>query len=213
MERAADFQLVGTQLSCITDRLAVRTKSMAKLLKVFLWLTMGAMLLLFAGLVVWPTGRVAVESRAIANALRGAQSVTLEEFVWLRSTTSGGGHYAPTEKTIKSVVALPQQIENLERAMDSYVIFDILGTPCDYPHNRVKIVRRDGSPFVIEVCFSCSGIRLPERSYHRLPPKWDESLRNVFSSAGLALRTYSEYRALEDELSSSTPADVTSGVR
>lgn len=126
-------------------------------------------------------------SRRLSEALQNARSVTLVEYA--RSID------------INRRPATPDEISRLRNITRKWwrPFLPTSGYLCFEAHHRVEIVNADGSESVSAVSLLCEQFMIEDESTPvPLPRYLKESLTAFFTSAGMAPKTYDEYRAIEE---------------
>lgn len=145
---------------------------------------------LFALFVLWPSYTRASTTRAIAAALRNAQSVTAIEFVRFRDTPA----VAEREVVLRSVALSSEQILQFQATGGLLDFGSPLPPLCFEPHHRVDVLREDGTAFRFEVCFLCSNFCINNGPIQNISSRWLPLLSQFFSTIGMPPRNQDEYR-------------------
>jgi len=161
-----------------------------------LFFLLGLAVFAFAFFVGLPSYQLASASLSLDRALRGAQSVTINEFVQYFDTS--GRDPEPRYRVLSSIIPKPEQVEELRRATNGFIT---IGSPlshkrCFDPHHRIEIVRADGSFLRLEICFECDNFRLDEGTIKTMPRSWLQRLPTVFGNVGVLIRGREEYAKL-----------------
>lgn len=162
-----------------------RRKARRVIVTVALALLLMALVVLIAGFVfldrdTWTT------SRGLSGALQGAPSVTLVEYA--------------RDVDIVRRPATPDEISRLRNITRKWwrPFLPTSGYLCFEAHHRIEIVNADGSESSSAISFLCEQFIIENGSPPvPLPRYLKESLTAFFTSAGMAPKTYDEYRAIE----------------
>ena len=146
-----------------------------------------AALLAFGIFVIWPTVDAWRLRHAVTVALRTAASIRLEEFAFHRTLASVE---LPRSEWPQFVGALP-------------VVPDV-GMPglvklCFIPHHRIVVTDSRGGRFEFTVCFQCDQLKVGQTGIVATPYLWQGSLRRLFGSHRVLIRSDREYNRLLDE--------------
>jgi len=157
---------------------------------------LGLAVFAFAFFVGVPSYELASASRSLDRALRGAQSVTINEFVQYFDTS--GHDPEPHYRVLSSKIPTPEQVEELRRATSGVITigFPLSHKRCFDPHHRVEIVRADGTFLRLEICFECDNFRFDEGAIKTMPRSWLQRLPPVFGNVGILIRGREEYAKL-----------------
>jgi hypothetical protein len=131
--------------------------------------------------VCWPTVDAYVIHREVVSALEQSQSARLEEF--------SGTNILTTLELSK---------EERRQITSALPITPDVGAPflmslCFVPHHRVIITDREGTNFVLTVCFQCDQVETDTLGILSTPYLWRASIRDLFSSHGIPIRDSHEY--------------------
>jgi hypothetical protein len=149
--------------------------------------------------VIIPTSIRNTAFNNLEDALRGARSVTIVEFVpamddIVVDLNLGGSKLANHDTVLQSVTASPEQIQQFRRTLGGVVDYGRSGRfQCFDPHHRVEIVRADGTTLRFEVCFLCRGFRFDKNMQRPLSNWWSARLARFFTTVGMPPRTFDEY--------------------
>ena len=143
-------------------------------------------LLGFGLFVAWPTVDAWRIRHGIAAALREAGSVRLEEFAFHRTLATVE---LPRAEWPQIVAALP-------------VVPDF-GMPglvkmCFIPHHRIVVTDRQGGQREFTVCFQCDQLKVDRTRIRATLYLWQGSLRRLFRSHQVLIRSDREYNRLLD---------------
>ena len=158
----------------------------------------GAMLFLALGALVGPPSfSNASYSRVVLSALKDARSVTFTEFATTKEK-SDGDRYRDREVVIQTVTASPVQIADFRRITSRYLEASLSKTSvkCFWPHHRIEIVRSDGTPFHLELCFQCRNMRIEKRATSNIPSPWIRGLKEFFTALDMSPKNEDEYQKL-----------------
>ena len=157
---------------------------------------------------ILPSRKQWLWSRAIADALSDARSVTLVEFSpdYYEPRTK---QYIRREVVLKRVNATAKEIADLRSATGSFFVFRFraIMAMCFDPHHRVDVVRRDGSSFRLEICFECGNFAFDKGS-GRIPLSWYRPLRLLFTGVGMPPLASDGYERLAEEKMKETPQEA-----
>jgi hypothetical protein len=125
--------------------------------------------------------------RRLSEALQDGETVTLVE--------------CAGDKEIARKIATASEIYQLRRALSSWwhPFFPPSITFSFVPNHRIEVVQRDGSKVSGSISFVCEQFLIDDETVAApLPPHLHKSLSSVFISAGMAPKTYDQYKALEE---------------
>jgi hypothetical protein len=124
-------------------------------------------------------------SRSLSAALQNCRSVVLVEH-------SGGVELARKSAT-------PDEMSRLQKAISAWPRpFFPESYACWIPRHSIDIVRADGSPVSVDICFSCGKFGIEDLPFvAALPPHLAKSLTSFFASVGMAPKTDEEYTRIE----------------
>ena len=129
----------------------------------------------------WPTVQAFAVRGQVSNALKLAESVRLEEFAFNVPLTSVD---LPTEQWSQVTTHLP-------------IVPDI-GVPgsvkmCFILHHRIVIIGRNQQQLIFTICFGCDQAAIGKSRIFALPYIWSATLRNLFASHQIRVRSDREY--------------------
>jgi hypothetical protein len=125
-----------------------------------------------------------ITSRKLSTALKGARSVIFVE------------HTADIEIARKT--ATPADIMRLRDAINLWPRPFVPKTYlCWVPHHSIEIVRSNGSPVNVDICFVCGKFAIEDAFVAPLPPYLTRSLAAFFASVGMAPKDDEEYIRIE----------------
>jgi hypothetical protein len=132
-------------------------------------------------------------SRYLSQALKNAQSVTIEE-------------YAGTTTIGRKVLTAAEIGQLLSATSIWFCDLEAKAFLCFEPHHRVEIVRANGSQLNLAVCFLCKKVLVTKEPfkegdlflYGTLPSSWEKSLTSFFTSVGMTPKTGDEYGEIEE---------------
>ena len=164
--------------------------------RLLLWFLLGLAVFAFVLFVGLPSYQLASASRSLDRALRGAQSVTITEFVQYFDTSSRDPE--PRYRVLSSMIPSPEQVKELQRATSGFITigFPLSQKRCFDPHHRVEIVSADGTFLRLELSFDCDNFRFDEGTIKAMPRSWLQHLPSFLRSVGSPIRGREEYAKL-----------------
>ena len=118
--------------------------------------------------------------------MANARSVSLVEFT--RDYEDSPSKSQP-ELIFKRAAATPTQMQAIRNATGSLIShIPDEEAKCFWPHNRIEIIRPDGSELRFEVCFHCQNFDMKGgqiSEFASLPVNWSKNLAKVFTDAGM----------------------------
>jgi hypothetical protein len=144
-----------------------------------IWICVGTML--FAFFVGWPTVHALFIRGRASSALKQAESVRLEEFVF----------HVPLAS-----VELPRpQWSEITAHLPMVPDVGVPGSVklCFIPHHRIVITGPHQQQFIFTVCFGCDQATVGNSGIFALPYLWSTPLRHLFMSHQIRIRSDREY--------------------